>query len=195
MDLTKRFGLELIERQALKVLFDHLNDKIVEMQPTWTIEDDNYWASLNRGYQNWFVEPIENENFYPGTIPSLVGASIDKYPNVCTVAYIGQPTNSSDDTGDLYGIRLAIEVMVRSEEETEIEVNSRINRTLDAIELVFMDSLANRTLNNTVLGLNAPAVTKGNVFQGRELGSHGNPWFWQGGSVEYIVDKFVNLDS
>lgn len=193
MDLSNRINTEAIQRQALKVLYDHLNDKIISMQSLWTAEDNDFYASLNRGQAGWTVETIEDENFYSGTIPSLVGAEPEKYPNVCTIAYIAEPNNSSDDMGDLYSIRLAIEVMVKSEDE--IEVNTRIQKTLDAIQLVFMDSLSNRTLNNTVPGLNSPVKTVGNVFPAREFGSTGNEWFWQGGIIEYSVDKFVNFDS
>ena len=128
MDLTTRINTEVIQRQALKVLFDHLNDKIIEMRPIWAAEDDDFWSSLNRGQSGWTIETINDENFYPGTIPSLVGAEPDKYPNVCTVAYIGEPNNSDDDTGDMYRVRLAIEIMVKSEDEIEsIKLEYSIN--------------------------------------------------------------------
>jgi len=192
MDLSTRINTEAIQREALRVLFNHLNDKIIEMRPIWALEDDEFWSSLNRGQSGWTIETINDENFYPGTIPSLVGAEPDKYPNVCTIAYLGSPTNSDDDTGDMYNIRLAIEVMVKS--DNEVEINTRIQKTLDAIHLVFMETLENRTLNNTVPGLNSPTKSIGNVFEAREFGSTGDTWFWQGGIIEYNVDKYVNFD-
>lgn len=192
MDLTTRLGTEKIQRQALLVLYDHLNDMISSMQGTWVAEDDQFWSSLNRGRQEWFVEPIEDINFYSGTIPSLITAPIDNYPNVCTIAYIANPPSSQDDDGELYTDVLAIEVMVKSINSEE-EVNSRIQKTLDAINLTFMDSLENRTLYNTIPKLNAPRQTIGDVFLRREQTSIGDTWWWQGGSLEYIVNKYVDF--
>lgn len=192
MDLSTRLGTEKIQRQALLVLYDHLNDMISAMQGTWVAEDDQFWSSLNRGRQEWFVEPIEDINFYSGTIPSLITAPIENYPNVCTIAYIATPPNSLDDDGELYTDILAIEVMVKSINSEE-EVNSRIQKTLDAINLTFMDSLENRTLYNTIPKLNAPRQTIGDVFLRREQTSIGDKWWWQGGSLEYVVNKYVDF--
>jgi len=57
-----------------------------------------------------------------------------------------------------------------------------------------MDSLDNRTLNNTVPKLNAPRQTIGDVFVRREKTNIGDRWFWQGGSLEYVVSKFVDFN-
>ncbi len=193
MELTTRLGTELIQRQALIVLFDYLNDKIAVMNEEWSVEDDVFWAALNRGNEEWFVETIEDSNFYAGTIPSLINSPIEKYPNVCTICYISNPPNSTDDVGELYSDVLAIEVMVKSINSEE-EVNSRIQKTLDAVNLVFMDSLENRTLNNTIPMLNAPRMTIGDVFVRREKTNVGDRWYWQGGSLEYIVNKFMDFN-
>jgi len=192
MELTTRLGTEVIQRQAIIVLFNHLNDTIVSMNSTWTIEDDEFWAALNRGNEQWFVEPIADENFYAGTIPSLINASIEKYPNISTICYIANPPGSSDDDGELYQDLLAVEVMVKSI-NSEQEVNSRIQKILDAIHLTFMNSLENRTLNNTIPQLNAPKMSVGDVFVRREKTSRGDRWFWQGGTLEYVVQKFVDF--
>jgi hypothetical protein len=192
MDLTIRLGTEAIQRQALIVLFDYLNDTIVSMNSTWAVEDDEFWAALNRGNEEWYVEPIADQNFYPGTIPSLINAPIENYPNVCTICYIANPPGSSDDDGELYQNLLAIEVMVKSV-NSEQEVNSRIQKTLDAIHLTFMNSLENRTLNNTVPQLGAPRMSVGDVFVRREKTNRGDKWFWQGGTLEYTVSKFVDF--
>lgn len=192
MELSTRLGTELIQREAILVLYNNLNDMIASLNATWELENDLFWTSMNRGNQDWFVEDIADENFYAGTIPSLIGAPIDKYPNVCSICYIGNPPTSSDDEGELYNHLLAIEVMVKSIDSEE-EVNSRIQKTLDAIHLTFMDSLENRTLNNTVPKLNAPRQTIGDVFIRLEKTATGDRWFWQGGSLEYVVNKFVDF--
>ena len=192
MELSVRLSTEAIQRQAIIVLFTHLNNMIDAMNATWSIEDDEFWASMNRGNQDWFVENIADENFYAGTIPSLINAPIDHYPNVCAICYIANPPGSTDDIGEFYQDLLAIEVMVKSI-ISEQEVNSRIQKTLDAIHMTFMNNLDNRTLNNTILPLNAPRQTVGDVFVRREQTNHGDRWYWQGGSLEYAVNKFVDF--
>ena len=111
------------------VLFDHLNDMIHTMNSTWEIEDDEFWSALSRGNEAWYVEEIADVNFHAGTIPSLINAPIENYPNLCTICYLANPPASSDDEGELYSDTLAIEVMVKSVKSEE-EVNSRIQKTL-----------------------------------------------------------------
>lgn len=193
MDLSTRLGTEAIQRAAIIVLFDYLNDKIAEMNLTWSVEDDEYWAALNRGNEEWFVEPVDDSNFYAGTVPSLINAPIERYPNVCAICYMATPPNSFDDDGEFYAHTLALEVMVKSINSEE-EVNSRIQKTLDAVHLTFMDSLENRTLNNTVPRLNAPRQTIGDVFIRKERTNIGDRWYWQGGALEYTVNKFVDFN-
>jgi hypothetical protein len=192
MELSTRLGTELIQREALLVLFNHLNNKIDSMASTWSIEDNDFWAALNRGNQDWFVERIEDRNFYPGSIPSLINSAIENYPNVAVICYDANPPGSRDDEGELYNDVLLIEVMVKSIVSEE-EVNSRIQKTLDAIHLTFMDSLENRTLNNTIPRLNAPRQTIGDVFIRREKTNLGDRWYWQGGTLTYTVQKFVDF--
>lgn len=193
MELSTRLGNELIQRKAIIVLYEHLNNKIAEMSSTWSSEDDDFWTALDRGNEDWFVEPIEDFNFYAGTIPSLINAPVENYPNVCAICYLGTPPNSFDDDGELYNHTLAIEVMVKSL-TSEQEVNSRIQKTLDAIHLTFMDTLENRTLNNTIPKLNAPTSSVGDVFVRRENTSYGDRWYWQGGVLTYTVAKFVDFN-
>lgn len=193
MELTTRLGTELIQREAILVLFNDLNNMILSMSGNWQSEDQEYWSALNRGNQSWFVETIEDFNFYAGNIPSLINAPIDNYPNVSAICYIANPPGSTDDHGEFYNNVLAIEVMVKSVNSEE-EVNSRIQKTLDAIHLTFMDSNDNRTLNNTIPRLNAPRQTIGDVFIRKERTNYGEKWYWQGGVLEYIVNKFVDFD-
>lgn len=190
MDLTTRLGTEIIQREAIVILYNDLNDKIASMNQIWEEEDDNFWSQLNRGNEDWFVEKIDDKNFYAGIIPSLINSSIENYPNVSTICYMATPTVSEDDNAEIYQNVLAVEVMVKSI-NSEQEVNSRIQKTLDAIHLVFMDSLDNRTLNNTVSPLGAPKLTIGDVFVRREKTVRGDRWYWQGGALEYTVNKFV----
>lgn len=202
MQYTGRLSLEAVQRQALIVLFNGLNSMLTSMNATWEAEDDALMTALGRPAATFTVEQVPNDNFYSGTIPSLINAPITKYPNVCSVCYTADPKESSDDTGENYTHTLAIEIMVKSGSWTpdpadltggifyEQEVNSRIQKTLDAAHLVL---LANRRLNNTVPELPAPRVTVGDLFLRREEHGHGDRWYWQGGALEYNLDKYVDL--
>ena len=202
MEYTGRLSLELVQRQALLVLFDGLNDMITTMNPTWQAEDDALLAALGRGNATWTVEQIANENFYPGTIPSLINAPIEKYPNVCVICYRGDPKTSSDDLGENYTHTLVVEIMCRSGQFDsygddlsggifyEQEVNSRIQKTLDAAHLTLLN---NRRLNNSIPELPAPRVSVGDLFIRRLEKGQGPRWYWQGGSLEYNLDKYVDL--
>jgi hypothetical protein len=193
--------MELVQREALMVLYDGLNNMISLMNATWAAEDDALLTHLGRGNATWTVDQIANENFDPGTIPSLINAPIEKYPNVCVVCYTADPKLSSDDLGENYTHVLAVEIMVKSgafdQNATltdgifyEQEVNSRIHKTLDAAHLTL---LANRHLNNSVPEIPAPRVTVGDLFIRREQGGQGDRWYWQGGSLIYNLDKYVDL--
>lgn len=189
MELTTRLGLEKIQREALIILFNGLNTQITSLQPTWTAEDDQLYAALSRPNPDWTVELIAAENFHPGTLKGLIKAPITKFPNVCTICYIAEPPGTDEDRGELYRDVMAIEIMVKSEESEE-EVNSRIQKTLDAAHLVIWE---NRTLNNTVPEISyPPTVNVGDVQIRREKDGTGLEWFWQGGSLEYVVDKYVS---
>jgi len=200
MEATGRLLLEAIQRKALTTLYENLNDKIQSLEATWQTEDESLYDILGLGNPEWNVELIDSENFYPGTIPSLIDAPINKYPNVCTICYIGNPRNSDDDTGELYTDRLAIEIMVKSGsfDSEDIEsrlnherlVNTRIQKTLDAAHLTILD---NRTLDNLITYLPAPRITIGDLFVRTVERGQNTKFYWQGGALEYDVTKYVNF--
>ena len=181
---------ENIGRQAIKVLYDNLNTRISSLSAGWIAEDATYFGSIGRSAPGYTVESITAENFYPGIVPSLITAPIENYPNCAAYAYLATPQVSRDDIGDFYTVRLRVEIMVKSE-DSELEVNSRISRSLQAANAVMME---NRTLNGLVPKFGFPRETKGDVFVRREDKSRGPRWFWQGGSLEYEVDKYVTMD-
>lgn len=196
VDYSSKIGTELIQRQALLVLYDNLNTKINSMSSTWTSEDNTYWALLGRGTPGWTIETIDNENFYPGTVPSLLAAvagvetpNPEKYPNVCTFAHRGDPKNSSDDVGENYTLTLAVEIIVKSF-VSEVEVNTRIQKTLEAAHSVL---LANSTLYKTINRLPEPMINIGDVYIRLDPRDRNNRWYFQGGALQYRVDKYVDF--
>ena len=121
VDYSSKIGAELVQRQALLVLFDNLNNKITSLSTGWTTDDNTFWGLLGRGTPNWTVETVDNSNFYPGTVPSLMAAVAgletpdpEKYPNVSTFTHRGDPKLSDDDTGENFTLTLAVEIMVKS---------------------------------------------------------------------------------
>lgn len=197
MDLTNDLGLEKIQRQALLVLAQNLNAKIASLSSTWTTETNDFYTALSRTNPGITIESIPLENFIPGSIPSLINAPVENYPNVTCIAYSSRPKRSNDDTGENYTVQLSVEVMVKSDNFDEDfshfgeeQVNSRIQKTLEAIHSVFLDD---PTLGNTVIGLGPPSPDVGDVFVRRAEKSMGKRWFWQGGKLEFVVDKYVNF--
>lgn len=189
MDLTVNVVTEKIQRQALKILYDGLNTEIASRSAGWISDDTTYYASLGRAAPGFTYETIAANNFYPGIVPSLIGADLEKYPNCAVYASLANPLNSTDDTGEEYTVTLAVELMVKSH-NSELEANARIMKMLEASHAVLM---ANRSLNHTVSHIGAPAITQGDVFVRRAEHSRGDRWFWQGGSLRYLVSKYIKM--
>lgn len=190
MDLTVNLSTGKIERAALKVLYDGLNDKIEAMEATWANADADFYESIGRQDPVFTIEKIEADNFYAGHVPSLIEAPIDRYPNCSTICYFGRPQQSPDDLGEIYHLVLRVEIMARSEREEE-EVNARLERMLEAVHAVI---LADSDIGGTAMRIQgAPAQEKGDVFVRRQEAGMGPRWFWQGGALEYIVHKYVSF--
>jgi len=193
MSTSAQYGISIdtkkIQREALLILFDNLNDKIDELEETWLSEDSDFYNSLNRVAPDWSYEHIPEENFHPGSLAPLLTRPMSQFPNCSVIAYLADPLNSDDDQGEKYQVRLAIETMVKSEKSEE-EVNSRIKNMLEAIQAVFLDNYENRTINHTVFDMGRPRETTGDIFV---VQKDGKRWFWQGGSLEYPVLKFTSL--
>lgn len=198
MDTTRSINTEPIQRKALTILASKLNAKIAALSPAWTAQDDQFYADLSRPSPGFTVEDISQANMYAGTVPSLINAKVDRYPNLCTIAYRADPKRSNDDWGDNYTITLNVEVMVKSDNFGddlshlgEEQVNSRIQKTLEAVHEVLMD---HKTLDNLVESINpAPRQTIGEVFIRRTENARGDRWMWQGGVLTYLIDKYVSF--
>lgn len=187
---TDRLELEEIGRQVLLVLHSELNNEIEALQAEWTSRDQEFWGRLGID-RSITVEQVPPENFYVGHVPSLINADIVKYPNCAVYGFQANPRRSEDDHGEFYEVRIAVEVMCKSERD-EQEVNSRVHRTVDAAHSALSKEGA-RELGGFVAGLagGTPNVTVGEVFVRREDRSRGDRWFWQGGRLEYRLDRFI----
>lgn len=200
MDKTVEIGLEKIQRSALLLLFDHINDAIDAQETDWIARDVDFYGHLGRPAPDFSIEAIPPENFYPGHIPSLLDAAdngeLDKYPNLSAIAYLARPQGWSDDNADAYAETLAIEIMTKSRKSEE-EVNTRTQRTIEAAHSVLLSeegrSLPTKYGDEYLVPRlsTPPVVTIGDVFI---VGIGGDPtdrWFWQGGRLEYTVDKYI----
>lgn len=197
MELTGRLYDKQIGRATLKILFDQLNDKLEDMESVWQIEDEDFWVSVNRGVPDWSMENVPEENFHEGADPSLINSPIEYYPSVYVFCHQGNPTSSSDDTGELYAFTLDVELMAKSGSFTEVfdlnlanQASMRLNRLQEAVSLVILE---NRTLGGLVTDINAPSMSKSQIFVKREDKGKNPKFYWQGGVLRYTVFKWVQM--
>ncbi len=197
----KGTGLERLQREAFLVLYNNLNDEIALLESAWATLDQDLATQMGLDYTEVTLESIDDINFHLGHRPSLIQAPITRYPNISVMAW--QAGGASPDTNDhltIFRDRLFVEVMVKSPRytvptgddvteviEAERIVNSRIQRTTDAVNNVI---LANKTLNDTVVGISTtPSIVISDVFVRDEKTSYGPAWLWQGSRLEYDVSK------
>jgi len=188
MELTESgFGTELIETEAIKILYSELNTELVSVQDRWESRDQEVNQLIG-------VEPITVEqelviegNYYYGHTPSLIEAPIDKYPNICAISDNADQSESGIDQMNNYAVGLAIEIMCKSL-YNESEVNRRTNRTLEAVHNVMM---RNQTLNGLIEGFDSdPSAILTDVFT-RSDHPQGNDikWFWRAGRIDYQITR------
>lgn len=188
-------GLERIAREACIVLLETLNDAISEQETAWNTLDEEFADARGIDYVPITLEPVEGSNFYLGHRPSLLNASVDKYPNVSVMADHAGAGGDQYDQGEVYSNRLWVEIMVKSttseEEPNEEEVNARIQRTVDAVNICM---LSNPTLRGTIHGYEGPpSADVGEVFTRKENTAYGNEFVWQGARLEYMVRKEAQM--
>lgn len=187
-------GLERLAREVTLILADKLNGEIAAQQSKWVTLDQQYASRLGQAYEETILEPIDPANLYDGHRPSLIGASIDRYPNLAVMAFDAE--NVEELSGDqfmAYRAALQIEAMVKAGPYTNDDtsgageglVNRRIQRMVDAIVICLIQS---RNLNGLALEVeHVPTVEIGNVFARREERSRGARFLWQGAVLTYAV--------
>jgi len=182
-------GLEEIQREALYVLMDNLNDALADMEAYWAPKDEALALRLGIDYVPTTLEPVIPTNFHEGHRPSLIGAPIDRYPNVAVMCFRAAPSAESAayDHMESYRDALWVEVMVKSQVSEE-ECNRRIHRMASAANLCMM---AHKTLNGSVSGMDtAPTTNISDLFKRKEKASgYGPEWYWQGARLDYTVRK------
>lgn len=187
-DFSSRTRTEKIQRAALLILFNELNDKIDELEEEWNSADQDFYAAMDKVDPGFYVEHIPSDNFHAGTRTNILSKPRDYYPNVCCIAYTASPLGTSDDFGEGYFVNLLVEVMVKAD-SGEQETNSRLMKTKEAISEVFKANFSNRTLGNLVPDIGVPAETTGDVFTTKK---DNKTWYWQGGTLTYSVYKYVD---
>lgn len=189
-----RIGLEEIQRQAFLVIFENANNAIAQIESEMAVSDQEFANRTGRPYVPVEIERISNENFHEGHRPSLIKASIERYPNVSVWALRATPSAESGDFDQIsvFNTLLYVEIMVKAEgDQGEEVVNHRVQRTMEAVNAVLM---ANQTLNGAVSGFSAdPTVNLTDVFTRKERTSYGPEWLWQGARLEYAVRKEAGI--
>ncbi len=209
MDMSE-IQLERLTRAAILLLADSssgINSEISNQNTAWggggDLDDPQFWTALNQTDPEAQVEEIELENFYPGHVPSLIDAPIDKYPNLAVLTYRADAIPSADDWSEQYMVNLAVEVMCKAEgasdkpvQEADARaaelVNMRTNRTLAAAHKVLMSDGARNFMSLVPKVGNAPNVIITDVFVRHEEKGRGPRWFWQGARLDYRIQQWVN---
>lgn len=187
------FGTERLARETLIILIETLNDEITHQNEIWAPLDEELATIREQTYEPIELESIEPPNFHLGHKPSLIEAPVEGYPNVSVMSDRAVPSGVDDyDHQSIYDDRLVVEFMVKSL-RAENEVNSRVQRLADAINICVM---SNRTIRGVVNEFSVtPTLFLSDVFIRSEKTSYGNTWFWQGGRIEYTVQKEAAMPS
>jgi small nuclear ribonucleoprotein (snRNP)-like protein len=186
------FGLELIERAALKILYNELNTELAVIEATWIDEDLELNQLIGSDPIQVELELIEDGNFYQGHVPSLIEASIDKYPNVAVTCDTADPAEQESDYDQFnnYTNSLGVEIMCKSL-YNEIEVNRRTTRTLEAVHNVMM---RNTTLDGTIEGFDKdPSAILTDVFTRSDRTQGENDWYWRAGRIDYQITRQAKI--
>ena len=191
MSLTESgFGVELIEREAIKILYEELNDELVLVQDEWEERDIEINQLTGEDPITVELELIEEENFYYGHRPSLVEAPVDRYPNVCSIAESSEPSEYEMDQFNNYQVGLGIEIMCKSL-YNESEVNRRTVRTAEAVNRVLM---RNNTLNGQCEGFDFdPSLILTNVFVRSDHPQGDKEWYWRAARIDYTITRHAQL--
>lgn len=181
-------GLESIQRECLIVLLQTLNDELPHQDEIWAPLDEELANLRGLDYEPVVLEEVAPQNFYPGHRPSLIEAPVDGYPNVSVHADHAAQAEDSDqyDQTETWRDRIFVELMVKSETGEE-EVNARVQRMADAVNVCMLSNPTLRGIVNQMEGLQEIQI--GTVFPRNAETSYGKEWFWQGARLEYAVKK------
>lgn len=189
-------GLEQIQREAFYVLFDNLNNAIVEIQTAMNISDQEFATKTGRTYTELEIEPIADSEFYEGHRPSLVKSPVENYPNCSVWCDSAKMSDSSEymDHTDIFVNQLIVEIMVKaSPSQDESVVNRRAIRTAEAAHFSLM---TDQTLGGVVTAFaDMPSVMLSEVFKRQDSTGYGEEYFWQAARLEYTILKESNKPS
>ena len=189
-NFTPSVGLEVIQRAAFIRMYQHLNDAIDAVEQKWNVSDAALNEFLDLPADPIVVEAIDPTNFYEGHRPSLIKASIDRYPNVSMygVRSTPHPESALSDHTTIYNNLLYVEIMCKATDaEGEGILNKRLLRTCEAANQVMIDDA---TLNGVVTGMDEDlSLNVSDIFVRKEKTSYGPEWLWQGARLEYVLRK------
>jgi hypothetical protein len=180
-------GLERVGRETLIILMETLNDELANQDVIWAPLDEDLANRRGVPYSPITLETIAPENFHLGHRPSLIEAPVEGYPNVSVITDRAGPSPfEAADQMDDYMLRLAVEIMVKSIDSEE-EVNARVQRMADAVNVCVMSNVTMRGVFNEIT--DTPTVLLTEVFPRKENTSYGATFMWQGARIEYPVLK------
>lgn len=179
-------AMEVMAHEAVKILIQTLNDELPVQEAFFATLDEELAELRGVPYEPYTLEEVPTKNFHLGFQPSLIKAPLEEYPNVSVMTdRAGQGSFDNIDQMDSYSLQLLIELLVKS--ENDAEVNARALRTAEAVNVCMM---SNDTLNGVVAGFDGPpTVQAGEVFYRKAETSYGEEIAMQGVRLEYAVTK------
>lgn len=197
LELTERgIGLELIQREVSKILYNELNDEIDAQATLWAQRDLDWNALTGQEPSVIELEHVDDLDFYLGHRPSLVKPEypIERFPNVSVMSYTGRPLTALTEVIDQatnFQVTVDIETFVKA--QTAYECDARNHRTAEAVHQIMT---RNNKLNGLSLGWqNDPIVQNTDIMERQENISYGEDWFWQGTRIRYNLSRHTKLPS
>lgn len=203
MFLDGRLGAENLQLALYQIFVENINDYIAVEEAWAQANIDPVLQSLDgtRDIGIVDVERFDINNIHYGHRPSMIEAPIFEYPSAAVMAGNVSPSNvnARADYGHSLGIRVAIEVIVKSgpyredspdpDKLGEDIVGRRVRRTAEAIFKLMEDE---RSAGGSFLPPDfPPTITYGDIFVRQEDGASGtgHRWYWQGIRLEWLYSK------
>jgi hypothetical protein len=197
--LDNRVGAEDLQLGIFKMMHEHANTYLAEEEIRGNTLDAEVATASGLDVVTTTLELFDPRYIHYGHRPSMIEAPVIEYPSMSVMSFLATPSasNLNTDYGHSFGIKCAVEVIVKSGPYDEDDrmgdgediVGRRIKRTAEAIHRLMQDNpaLDGRFMPPEV----PPTVTWGDIFARVEDGetATGDRWYWQGVRMEYTYLK------
>jgi hypothetical protein len=161
---------EQVQRAAKAQLIKYLPSITKQLQYSWDQRDKEYYEITGFEFNRILIPQVEKNNFFTGIKPSLMEASLDRWPNITTTCHDFKPASFQPDQFDVVEATLFIDILCKSEPikqenlhdeegiKLEEELDSKLQRLSDAVH---MSIKKNASLGGVLTGeISNPPVAK-----------------------------------